>query len=75
MKRAEEVSKVDTWLELAVEAIVHETTEQLCGDKHLESALKQSLAPQKEQSSAAVAAMQAAAINACLTSAARNDRE
>jgi len=40
---------LDFWLELAVEAIVKETSDQLCGDKHLETALKKSLAPQNQQ--------------------------
>ena len=33
-------------LELAVEQIVKETSDELCGEKHLETAMKKSLAPQ-----------------------------
>ena len=36
---------LDFFLELAVESIVKETAEQLVGDRHLETALKKSLAP------------------------------
>ena len=52
--------KLDLWLDLAVESIVQETTDQLCGERHLETALKKSLAPQKDQQSAAVLALQVA---------------
>lgn len=36
---------MDFWLELAVEQIVRETSDQLCGDKHLETAMKKFLLP------------------------------
>ena len=45
IQRDDEVQKLDFFLELAVENIVKETTETLCGDKHLETALKKSVAP------------------------------
>ena len=41
----EEVQKLDFYLELAVDLIVRDTTEELCNGKHLETALKKSLAP------------------------------
>ena len=43
--REDEMKDLDFFLELAVESIVKETAEQLCGDRHLETALKKSLAP------------------------------
>ena len=43
--REEEIKNLDFFLELAVESIVRDTAEQLCGDRHLETALKKSLAP------------------------------
>ena len=46
-----------------MESIVRETSEQLCGDRHLETAMKKSLAPQKDhQSNNAVAAALAKAV-------------
>jgi len=61
LKRDEDLQKLDLWLELAVETIVKETSDQLCGDKHLEVDLKKSLAPQKEQNNGGMAALQPAA--------------
>ena len=37
----------DSVLELTLESIIMETADQLCGDKHFETALKKSIAPQK----------------------------
>jgi len=62
LQRDEDLQKLDLWLELAVETVVKETSDQLCGDKHLEVALKKSLAPNKEQNSIAMAALQSAAV-------------
>ena len=45
IKREEEIQQFDFFLELAVESIVRETSEQLCGDRHLETAMKKSLGP------------------------------
>lgn len=45
MELDEEVQKLDFFLDLAVESMVRETTEELCNGKHLETALKKSLAP------------------------------
>ena len=46
------------WLEIAVEALVRETTNELCGDRHLETAMKHSLAPQSTQQNALVGSLQ-----------------
>ena len=63
LQREEELQKLDLILELAVESIVRDTTEQLCGDKHLETDLKKSLAPQsQQQANNAVAAAISAAV-------------
>lgn len=45
VKREEELAQLDFWLDLAVETVVRDTTDQLCGDRHLENDLKESLAP------------------------------
>jgi len=45
IEKHEEIQKLDFFLELAVDTIVRETAEELCNGKHLETALKKSLAP------------------------------
>ena len=60
LKREEELQRLDFFLELAVESIVKETSDQLCGDKHLENALKKSLAPQSQVNATVAAAISAA---------------
>lgn len=47
INREEEVAKLDFYLELTVESIVKETSDLLCGDRHLETAMKKFLAPGK----------------------------
>jgi len=47
IQRDEELSKLNFYLELTVEAMVKETSDILCGDRHLETALKKSLAPSR----------------------------
>lgn len=51
------MSRLDFFLELTVEAIVKETSDQLCGDRHLETALKKSLAPGRANESSHLAAV------------------
>ena len=46
IQRDDEIQKLDALLDVKVKQIVQETTNQLAGDKHLEKALKQSLAPE-----------------------------
>ena len=55
--RDEELGKLDFFLELTVEGIVKETSDQLCGDRHLETALKKSLAPSRANESSHTAAV------------------
>lgn len=49
-------------MELAVESIVKETSEELCGDRHLENAMKKALAPNQSQKNETAAAALAAAL-------------
>lgn len=49
IQRDDEIQKLDTFLESKVKQLVQETTDQLAGDKHLEDALKSSLAQQNRQ--------------------------
>ena len=67
---------MDFFLELAVKSIVRETSEQLCGDRHLETAMKKSLAPKKEDNSnnvVAAALAKAVAGNAAVNEEAREN--
>jgi len=64
LERDEEVQKLNFFLELAVSTIVSETTEELCNGKHLETALKKSLAPQNRDGNAANAVVASAATQA-----------
>ena len=67
--------KFDFFLELAVESIVKETSDVLCGDKHLETALKKSLAPQSHNNNNAnaSAAIHMSATGKCGQKAAARD--
>ena len=64
LERDEEVQKLDFYLELAVESMVRETTDELCNGKHLETALKKSLAPNNSNNHAANAVVAGAATQA-----------
>ena len=60
---------LDQILEQAVETIVKETSDQLCGDRHLETVMKKALAPHQNHSKSEAASVVAAIVKMPLVAA------